>query len=108
MRGASNQTNAGKPDTSDAVGPQTALVWQIGTQDRRVRRSTFFGAHAMTRNTSFHDNPVRLRAALARKARLGAIGLLIAASLSGCGVFCGAAGGSGGGVAGGCGTGMRF
>lgn len=62
----------------------------------------------MTRNTSFHDNPVRLRAALARNARLVAIGLLIAASLSGCGVFCGAAGGSGGGVAGGCGTGMRF
>ncbi|MFP3548111.1 hypothetical protein SB748_32530, partial [Rhizobium sp. SIMBA_035] len=71
-------------------------------------RSTFSGAHAMTKHTSFDDNPVRFRAALARKARLGAIGLLIAVSLSGCGVFCGAAGGSGGGVAGGCGTGMRF
>ncbi|WP_322007415.1 hypothetical protein [Paraburkholderia tropica] len=62
----------------------------------------------MTKHTSFDDNPVRFRAALPRKARLGAIGLLIAVSLSGCGVFCGAAGGSGGGVAGGCGTGMRF
>ncbi|QNB10105.1 hypothetical protein G5S35_06640 [Paraburkholderia tropica] len=62
----------------------------------------------MTKHTSFDDNPVKFRVALARKARLGAIGLLIAVSLSGCGVFCGAAGGSGGGVAGGCGTGMRF
>ncbi|WP_322104013.1 hypothetical protein [Paraburkholderia sp. J41] len=44
----------------------------------------------------------------ARRLRLAALGLLVAASLSGCGVFCGAAGGSGSGIAGGCGAGIRF
>ncbi|MFX1672269.1 hypothetical protein PWR63_08280 [Paraburkholderia sp. A2WS-5] len=45
----------------------------------------------------------------ARRLRLGAALMLLAASLSGCGVFCAAGGGSGG-IGGGCGvgTGMRF
>ncbi|CAM2175593.1 hypothetical protein PSAC2689_290007 [Paraburkholderia sacchari] len=44
-----------------------------------------------------------------RRLRLGAALVLLAASLSGCGVFCAAGGGSGG-IGGGCGvgTGMRF
>ncbi|WP_134166481.1 hypothetical protein [Paraburkholderia caballeronis] len=43
-----------------------------------------------------------------RRLRAAAVCVLVAAALSGCGVFCGAAGGSGGGFAGGCGTGVRF
>jgi hypothetical protein len=40
--------------------------------------------------------------------RAGLAGIVLAVSLSGCGVFCGAGGGSGGGFAGACSTGMRF
>lgn len=36
------------------------------------------------------------------------VGIVAAAALSGCGVFCGGAGGSGSAFAGGCATGMRF
>jgi hypothetical protein len=40
--------------------------------------------------------------------RAGLASIVLTASLSGCGVFCGAGGGSGGAFAGGCSTGMRF
>ncbi|QGZ61381.1 hypothetical protein [Paraburkholderia acidisoli] len=49
-----------------------------------------------------------LTAITLRHLRLAALGLLVAASLTGCGVFCGGAGASGGGFFGGCGTSFRF
>ena len=108
MRSALNQTKVAKPEKSD--GAKTWRSVSVVDQARawRAPRSTFSGAHNMKKCGCFDDNSARNRVALARKARLAAICLLMAASLSGCGVFCGAAGGSGGGVAGGCGAGMRF